>query len=219
MRRLVILSLVLCSFAAPAQEAPKPQPITHEQLWQALLTGNKVFAAGKISFENLKAEREAMKEGQIPPVTVLSCSDSRVPPELVFNQSLGVLFVVRSAGNVADDLGVASVEFAILNGWTRLVVVLGHDNCLAVRAALGGADPNTAPLNEMAKRIRSSFAGVAYDSRDAANLRKATELNTRASAAYLLASSKIVRDAVAGERVKVISAYYDVATGLVRALD
>jgi carbonic anhydrase len=224
MRRIAILSLVVVSFAALAQEAPQPQAqqpprVTPEQLWSALMAGNKTFVAGKIAFDDLKQRRELTLNAQIPPITVLSCSDSRVPTELVFNQSLGVMFVVRSAGNIADDLGVASIEFAILNGWTRLLVVLGHENCGAVKAALGGADPNTQPLSELARRIRMSFIGVPYDSRDAANLRKATEMNVRASAAHLLASSKIIRDAVLTEQVKLISAYYDHGTGEVRALE
>ena len=226
MRRAVILSLVLFTFAAlaqeaPKQEAPKPQPpqITSEQLWNALLTGNKIFAAGTITFDDLKQRREITRDTQIPPITVLSCSDSRVPTELIFNQSLGTVFVVRTAGNVADDLGVASIEFAILNGWTRVLVVLGHENCGAVKAALGGADPNTDALNELARRIRMSFVGVPYDSRDAANLRKATEMNARAAAAHLLASSKLIRDAVLTEQVKLISAYYELSTGEVKTLD
>lgn len=228
MRRFAILSLVLCSLAALAQEAPRqqqpaqqqaPPQITPEQLWSALLAGNKTFAAGTLTFDDLTQRRELTREGEIPPITVLSCSDSRVPPELVFNQSLATLFVVRSAGNVADDLGVASIEFAILNGWTRMIVVMAHDNCGAVKAALGGADPNTNALSELAKRIRTSFIGIPYDARDAANLRRAAEMNARASAAHLLASSKVIRDAVLTERVKVISAYYDFGTGLVRALE
>ena len=159
-----------------------------------------------------------MRESQLPPITVLACSDSRVPPELVFNQSLGALFVIRTAGNVADEFGIASVDFALLQGWTRLVVVLGHDHCGAVRAALGGADPNVPGLAALAKRIRGSFIGIPYDSRDAANLRRATELNAQASAAHLLANSKILRDAMAGGLVKVVPAFYDMGSGEVKML-
>ncbi len=220
MRRFCILALtVFLSFAAIAQEAPKaPAGPTPEQLWTALLQGNKTFAAGKISFDTLKEERLALRESQTPPITVLACSDSRVPPELVFNQSLGALFVIRTAGNVADDFGLASIDFALLQGYTRLVVVLGHDNCGAVRAALGGADPNMPALAALARRIRGSFINIPYDSRDAANVRRATEMNAQASAAHLLANSKILRDAIAGGTVKVVPAYYDMGTGEVKLL-
>ena len=183
-----------------------------------LIEGNKTFAAGKISFDELKQERQATRGKQSPPVTVLSCSDSRVPPELVFNQSLGALFVVRSAGNVADDFGMASIDFALLNGYTRLIVVLGHDNCGAIDAALGSADPNTRGLIELFERIRSSFIGIPAGMDAAATLRRATELNTRASAAQLMAKSPVVRAAVAANRLKIVPAYYDFATGEVTTL-
>lgn len=220
MRRLCILALTaVLAFSAIAQEAPKPPAgPTPEQLWAALLQGNKAFAAGKLTFDTLKEERLAMREHQSPPITVLACSDSRVPPELVFNQSLGALFVMRTAGNVADEFGIASLDFALLQGWTRLVVVLGHENCGAVRAALGGADPNVPGLAALAKRIRGSFINIPYDSRDAANLRRATEMNAQASAAYLLANSKILRDAMATGLVKVVPAYYEMGTGEVKLL-
>ena len=218
MRRLSILALAF-TFVVSAQETPKPQPVTPDQLWNALMAGNKTFAAGKIAFDDLTAERTVLSGGQAPPVTVLSCSDSRVPPELVFNQSLGALFVVRSAGNVADSLGVASIEFAILNGWTRLIVVLGHEDCGAVKAALGAADPGTPALNDLAKRLRTAWIGIPYDSRDAANVKRATEMTARASSAHLLAASKVIRDAVLTEQVKVVSAYYDFGTGTVRKVE
>ena len=208
-----------------AQEAPKPEPqpqqprITPEQLWAALQTGNKTFMEGTITFDDLKQRRELTKQGQVPPITILSCSDSRVPAELVFNQSVGTMFVVRTAGNIADDIGVASIEFAILSGWTRLLVILGHEDCGAIKAALGGADPAPPALAELARRIRMSFINVRYDSRDPANVKKATEMNARASAAHLMASSKVIRDAIITEQVKLIVAYYDFGTGEVRALD
>ena len=183
-----------------------------------LADGNKSFIAGKIAFDELKEERAAMRTRQAPPVTVLACSDSRVPPELIFNQSLGALFVVRSAGNVADDFGIASIDFALLNGYTRLIVVLAHDDCGAVEAALSAGEPNTKGLIELIERIRSSFIGLPAGLDEAAMLRRATELNARAAAAQLMAKSPVVRAAVASKRVKIVAAYYDFATGEVQAL-
>lgn len=219
MRRSVILALTLAfSFTVAAQETQTPPPLTPDAIWNALVQGNKLFAAGKLSFDTLKEERIDLKDHQIPPVSVLSCSDSRVPPELLFNQSLGAIFSVRSAGNIVDDFGIASMEFALVNGWTKLIVVLGHENCGVVKASLGGADPNTPDLTALARRIRMSFVGIPYDSRDAANLKKASEMNARASAAQLLAASKLIRDAVLTERVKLITAYYEFTTGEVTPL-
>lgn len=212
MRRAVFAILFL-ALPVAAQES-----ITPDQLWSAMQQGNRQFVAGKVVYDNLKAEREMLKASQYPPITVLACSDSRVPPELVFNQSLGGLFVVRTAANVADELGLASVEFAISNGWTKLLVVLAHDDCGAIRGSLGGGDPASPSLLALAKRIRSSFVGIPYDT-SAANVRKATEANARAAAAQLLAGSAMVRDAVATNGLKVVTAFYETSTGEVKKIE
>lgn len=205
--------------AAPQQQQPKPPEITPDQLWNALVQGNKLFVGGTIAYNLLKEEREQLRDHQLPPITVLSCSDSRVPPELVFNQSLGALFVVRTAGNTADDFGLASIEYALAQGYTRLIVVLGHERCGAVVASLGGADPNTPALTKLAQRIRTSFVGIPYDASSPVNVQRAVEANTRAAAAQLLASSKMLRDAVLTGQVRLMTAIYDMDTGEVKKLD
>ena len=218
MRRTIILALaVVFPLAVFAQEAAPP-PLTPETLWSALQKGNRNFVAGKIHFDTLKEDRLTLKDHQSPPVTVLSCSDSRVPLELIFDQSIGAIFGIRSAGNTADEFGIASIEYAILNGYTKLIIVLGHENCGAVKAALGGVDPNTPALNALVERIRSTFVGIPYDARDAANVRKAIDTNARAAAAQMIARSAVIRRAVQTEQVKIITAYYDFGTGEVKAL-
>lgn len=217
MRRLGILMLIALPLLAQEQQAPPP--ITGDQLWNALLQGNKQFVAGNVTYDALKQERDLVAAQEMPPITVLSCSDSRIPPELVFNQSLGTLFVVRTAGNVADDFGLASIELALSQGFTKLLVVLGHENCGAIQAALGGADPTTPNLMSLAKRIRSSFVGIPYDSRNPANVERAVEANVKAAAAQLLAGSVMIRDAAGTDRIKIVTAVYDVNTGEVKKLD
>jgi carbonic anhydrase len=214
MRRIFLITLTLLVCAPLAA-----QNITPEKLWDALLQGNKEFVAGKITYDDLKKERELFASNQAPPITVLACSDSRVPPELIFNQSLGALFVIRTAGNAADDLGLASIEYALSSGYTKLIVVLGHENCGAVVSSLGGGDPDTPALLGLASRIRSSFINIPYDSRDPANVQRAVEANARASAAWLLAHSKMIRDAVATEKIKIVTANYSLKTGEVKKLD
>jgi carbonic anhydrase len=219
MRRILIITLTLLVCLPLVAQEKQPPPITPEQLWTALVQGNKAFVAGTVSYNLLKQERAEFDEHQSPPITILSCSDSRVPPEIVFNQSLGALFVIRSAGNVVDEFGLASIEYAVAMGYTKLIVVLGHENCGAVVASLGGADPSTPALTALAMRIRSSFIGIPYDSRDPVNVQRAVEMNARAAAASLLARSKLIRDAVATERVKIKSANYDLNTGEVKSID
>jgi carbonic anhydrase len=223
MRRSLSLLLILavCAplFAQTAAPATPPATPTPAMYWQALLLGNKQFVAGSITYGKLKEERKALAGNQYPPMTILACSDSRVPPELVFNQSLGTLFVVRSAGNVADTFALASIEYAITEGWTSLIVVLGHENCGAIKASLGAGDPDSPNLLALVTRIRQSFVGVKWDPKDKEAFRKAVEANTRASATALLAQSKIIRDAAMTGKLKIVTAVYDLETGEVRTLD
>ena len=174
MRRcmILVLALVLCAPLA-AQE------IDADVLWKALLTGNLKYQAGEVTYEGLAKEREQLFTKQLPPVTILSCSDSRVPPELVFNQSLGALFVIRTAGNVADEFGIASIEYAVTREpqWTKLIVVLGHEKCGAVEEAMKLEDPPTPPLVALVDRIRRSFVIGQTD------LPNATKANAKAAAA------------------------------------
>lgn len=216
MRRIPIVMLLLVVLPVLAAEE---ESVTPDQLWNALLQGNKQFVSGTISYDRLVEERQMFRGAQMPPVTVLSCSDSRVPPELAFNQTLGALFVVRSAGNTADDYGIASIEYAITHGWTRLLVVLAHERCGAVTACLAKGDPDTPSLRALATRIRASFTGIAYDSTDENNVRKAEEANARAAATHLLAASTVIRNAVTAGTVKIIVAHYDLDTGAIRRLD
>ncbi len=217
MRRtlILIIAFVIC---VPIAGQATGQPIDPDVMWKALVTGNLKYAAGEIAYKDLKQEREKLVNSEMPPITILSCSDSRVPPELVFNQSLGALLVVRTAGNVADDLGLASIEFAIKFGWTSLIVVLGHEHCDAVRGALDKADPSTPSLLNLVQRIRTSFYGIPYKPQDDAVTEKAVEANARASAAWLSAHSSTVRNAVVDGKVKIVPAYYSQKTGLVRAI-
>lgn len=224
MRRtlIVILAFAICVPLAAQQTAPAAgpadPPIDANMLWKALLTGNQKFDSGDIEYKDLDVEQKKLESGQMPPITILSCSDSRVPPELIFNQSLGALFVIRTAGSVADDFGLASIEYAIKFGWTSLIVVLGHENCGAVHSSLDTGDPVTPSLLKLAQRIRSSFYGLPYTPNDEAVVQKAVEANTRASAAWLTAHSSVVRQAVIDGKVKIVPAYYSLETGLVREI-
>jgi len=214
-RTAAFLIALIITIPTPAEETAA----TPEMLWAALKAGNKEFVAGKITYDKLKEEREQFHEHQFPPMTVLSCSDSRVPPELVFNQSLGTLFVIREAGSIADTFGLASIEYAITQGYTSLIVVLGHQNCGAVKASLGAGDPASPHLLALAQRIRMSFVGVNWDANSTEAVKKAVEANTRASAVALLAQSKVIRDAAMSGKLKIVTAYYDLESGEVKTLE
>lgn len=213
--RSTLIALVVVAMALPAlaQESPSPQ-----QLWDGLLTSNRQFVNGTLVYKNLQADRDRTATRQHPHIAVLSCADSRVPPELIFNRTIGDLFIVRAAGNIADDFGVASLEYAVANGWTKLLVVLGHEECGAVKEALTPRHepPLTPALDILLRRIRASFTGIPFDPK---NLRTAIEANTRSSAANLLADSEVLRMAVTGNRVMLVTAMYDLKSGTVRKLE
>lgn len=217
MRRLTLILVLLLACTPPAAQGQ--QSAGANALWQGLIEGNKRFVAGEITYVHLKEQRDRVEGQQNPGITILSCSDSRVPPELVFDQSLGRLVVIRIAGSVVDDFGLASVEYAVVNGYTSLIVVLGHENCDAVRASLLQDDPDTPSLRALVTRIRASFLGFRWDPRDAETVRKAVEANTRASAAYLPARSGAIRAAIHVGKVKVIPAYYSLETGEVTKIE
>ena len=207
---MLLAALLFLSTAATAPQTP-------DQLWLDLMKGNKVYVSGHEKFDNIVQLREHTAAHQNPPVTVLSCSDSRVPTEIVFDKTINSLFIIRVAGNVAGPYEIASIEYAIANGYTKMIVVMGHEDCGAVRAALSEGDAGSPSLNALVTKIRESFGGI-QRALDPATVRKAVEANTRASAADLLRESKIISDAVSNGRVALVTAYYDLDAGTVERL-
>jgi carbonic anhydrase len=175
---------------------------TSRDFWHELMLGNERYVAGSVHYDHLKEERKANLTSQHPPVTVLSCADSRVPPELIFAHSVGEIFVVRVAGNVADKFPMASLEYAVYKGWTKLIVVMGHEDCGAVNGAWTNAHLPSDDLMALLAHIRVNFGGHTPPT-----LKDATQLNARASAKELL-KSKIISDAVKAGTLKIVPAYY-----------
>ena len=174
-----------------------------DALWNALMVGNKRYVQGSIAFRSLRERRDSTAAHQSPPVTILSCADSRVAPELIFDHTVGDLFVVRVAGNVADPFEIASLEFAVANGYTHLIVVMGHEACGAVKAALAPSDAPTPSLQALVAMIRESLEGV-----DRSDVRAAVEANARHTAESLVTRSEVLRRAVEEGKVKIVPAYY-----------
>ena len=192
--------------------AAKPSPARADAEWRELVEGNRRFMAGKLTQYSLVPLREQLAKGQSPKVAVLSCSDSRVPPELVFDRTLGELFVVRAAGNVADQYGIASLEYAVEHLGTNVVVVLGHDECGAVTAACSGEAAATADLRALVSTIAPACEknpNIAAPER----LRDSVVNNVRKSASDLLSRSEVLRHAVHEGKLTVVQAVYNLRTG------
>lgn len=188
-------------------------PATPEAALQELAAGNRRFVANhptSIS-ENLEILKARTVEQQHPFAAVLGCADSRVPVELVFDQSIGELFVTRVAGNLATPEIIASVEYGVAVLGVKAVLVLGHANCGAVKASMH-ADEAPGQISALYAHI------VPAVERSGGNVERAIALNAQIQADLLRRSSTVVRDALAQKKITVRSAVYDLATGRVTLL-
>jgi len=206
-------------FAAPAT-TPKPQNVlTPEQALARLKKGNERYVEGIAKRHDFKAEREALVGGQNPYAGILSCADSRIAPEYTFDAGRGDLFVVRVAGNFADVDGTASFEYAVKFLGTTLLVVLGHDKCGAVSAAIdaekGGKLPGHLP--ELVEHI---IPAVKKAQHLEGNLLSASiRENVRINVENLKTASPILSQAVQEKKVMVVGGIYKLEDGRIDWLD
>jgi len=181
-----------------------------QKIWQELLEGNDRFVKGQMKYQHQDAARRLdLLKGQHPLTAVLCCSDSRVPPEVIFDQGLGDLFVVRTAGNLVDDVALGSLEYAVEHLHVRLLLVLGHSQCGAVTAAVQGGDAPGhigAVVERLADAVKRSGGQVA----------QAVDENIRSMVAMLRTNEPILAEAVAVGHLVVLGARYDLEDGRVR---
>jgi len=188
-----------------------------------LREGNRRFVTGQSSTAALsRSAREALVAGQEPFAIILGCSDSRVPAELVFDQSFGDLFVIRVAGNIVAPSQVGSVEFAASRFGTRLVVVMGHSQCGAITATLeelqGRATSQSRNLRSIVERVRPSVETLLNGRRDIdpdALIRGAVRANVRASVNHLRHGSELLERLIPEIGLLVVGAEYSLETGVV----
>jgi carbonic anhydrase len=202
--------------------------ITAQEALQRLQQGNQRFASGTSERDTRlsHAQRIAMAKEQAPFAIILGCSDSRVPTEIVFDQGLGDLFVIRVAGNIVAPSQVGSVEFAAQQFGTRLIVVLGHSQCGAVLATLAelrrpteSKEPN---LNSIVTRIRPAveeLLGSEKEHDEDELVEQAIRANVCASVSQLRHGSELVEQLIKNEGLLVVGAEYSVETGVVEFFD
>lgn len=179
-----------------------------------LKKGNKNFTADKLDGKLQDSSRRGeLTGGQAPFAIVLSCADSRVVPELAFDTGLGELFVLRVAGNVANTSTIASIEYAVAHLGTNLIVVLGHESCGAVTAAIGGGD-NGYNLNHLLSHITPSIAASRKK-----DVNSVVKKNAKMTCNDLVNRSEIIRKATEKKNgLKVVPAYYNLGSGKVNFL-
>lgn len=186
---------------------------TPQNVLARLKAGNERFVADRLDGELQDSRRRReLTERQNPCAVILSCADSRVVPELAFDTGLGELFVVRIAGNVATSSSVASIEYAVAQLKTSVIVVLGHQSCGAVGAALEGGDKGY-HLNYLLSHLVPAIAQVKDGTVD-----EVVKANAQMTVKALKERSSIIREALEEGRLQVVPAYYELDSGVVHFL-
>ncbi|WP_201534701.1 carbonic anhydrase [Psychrobacter ciconiae] len=205
-------------------------PVSGTDALEMLKQGNARYVASLSSTDPMNQRRPALTADQFPHAIILGCSDARVPVEIVFDQGLGDLFVIRVAGNVVAPSQIGSVEFAAEKFQTQLVVVLGHSNCGAVTAcveALINPEQYYSPnLQSIVDRIRPSVYNLhelatakGHDADADELIDRAIRANVRMAVSQLKHGSRILEDLTQSGRLLIVGAEYDLKTGKVRFLD
>lgn len=203
--------------AALAAEAPASSPVSPEEALQRLIEGNARYAANTSRNKDYSAGRVARSVSQAPFATIISCADSRVSPELIFDQGPGELFVIRVAGNFVNEDGLASIEYGAAVLGVPLILVLGHSNCGAVAATIKVVKEGTTlpgHLPSLVAAIRPAIEEAIAD-KPADLLAEATSDNVRHNVEKLRTAEPIVAEAVAAGKIKLAGGVYDIATGKV----
>ncbi len=204
--------------ASSAHEAASDNAVSDkaagpEEVWNQLMVGNARFVAGKPKQREYIHTRRELAKGQHPHTIVITCADSRVSPELVFDANLGELFVLRTAGNIADPIVLGSIEYAVEHCHSTAIVVLGHTKCGAVTAAASGGKMPSPNLEAIVNKIGPALAGI--ESRDNMDefVRKGVETNVHWVVRDMLKNSDIIRSHFDEQKIGVFRAVYQLETG------
>jgi carbonic anhydrase len=212
MRRMIVaLAGILFASVAMGAVAPPATGPTADAVLAELKAGNQRHMKAQYRHPHeTTARREELENGQSPHAVILSCADSRVAPEIVFDQGLGDLFVIRVAGNVAPDAEVASIEYAVEHLHTPLVVVMGHQSCGAVGAAIqGGEAPGHLPA--LIHAIEPAVAEARKLPGDLSD--NAIRINVEHVVDQLRHSQPVLAEAVEAKKLRIVGAVYALTTG------
>ncbi|MDC0429593.1 hypothetical protein OAL71_03340 [Phycisphaerales bacterium] len=214
---LAVLATAIASFAfAPIEVPAESAPATPDEAIKALMDGNKRFVKQKMSAHEIELDRAKLAAGQAPFAAVIRCADSRVAPEICFDQPLGHLFVCAVAGNIPTLEGIASLEYGVAVLGTKLIVVMGHSECGAVDAAIKHRDDTSVlpgSLPQLIDQIISPCA-MTVEPNEPNALAKVVECNANMGVSELIRRSPVIKEAVASGNLKVIAGVQDLASGV-----
>lgn len=232
----VVAALGIVAFTAgiALSNSSSDTSIPPDEAIQKLLDGNKHYVQNRLTNAEMSnsTTRASLANSQKPYAIILSCSDSRVPPEIIFDKGLGELFVVRVAGNVPDPIILGSIEYAAEHLGTTLIMVLGHERCGAVTASVDAKGKTTGSHNidAIVKEIEPSIAAAAKDctackdEKDCAETKKSDfvscviDTNAKTVAANLTKNSEILKHLAEEHKIKIVTARYDLDDGKVTLL-
>jgi carbonic anhydrase len=194
--------------------------LSGKQVWQRLMAGNLRFVQGRSRGRNLLDLRRTLSQGQQPEAAVLCCSDSRVPPEIIFDQSLGDLFVVRTAGLVLGPTSMGSLEYAVAHLHVPLLVIKGHECCGAVTAAVEHGEVDEGHIGAIVRQIAPAVAQARQRGVSGPDLvEAATDQHLEALAETLRRQSPIISEALAAGRLDLVVSKYYLDSGQVLTLN
>lgn len=216
MRKLIYLTFSL-SFASVVFFGSAFAAESSKSSLNKLIEGNQRYInSATVCHEDWSAKRLAQAEGQAPFAVIVTCSDSRVPPEIIFDQALGDLFVIRLAGNVVDDFAIGSIEYGVSVLGADTILVLGHSNCGAVDAAIKGLKFDN-HIQEVLDAIQPAVEAVKGRSGDI--LEKTIKANVRHVEEKLKNSKPVLSNQFEQGKLAILGGYYDLASGKVEFLD
>ncbi|MCC6762423.1 MAG: carbonic anhydrase [Chitinophagaceae bacterium] len=203
---------------AVACKQPAPATVAASTPLKKVMDGNARFAAVHPIHPDESANRtHEIAEGQHPFAVVIACSDSRVAPELIFDEGLGDLFVIRTAGNIISEVELGSVEYAVEHLHVPLVIVMGHERCGAVEAMLSGALPHN-HIKSIIDSLRNESEIKAIPVNDEQRLAHCVEANVRHGVKELLTQSTVIQEALHNGKLQVVGAHYDLDDRKVRII-
>jgi carbonic anhydrase len=213
--------LLACSFGLASETGPGTNA---DEALKKLLDGNSNYVSNRLTMKDSSGPktRQALAAGQRPYAVILSCSDSRVPPEIIFDKGLGEIFVVRVAGNIADPIIIGSIEYAVEHFGSSLIMVLGHSRCGAVTAAVDATGHEHGNIGAIVNTISPAVQLARKETKwaDKSQLVEASvDMNVKLTAKSLVEQSPVIRSLVDSGKLKIVSAKYDLDDGTVKLLE
>lgn len=215
---LIILSGICLFVSTACRHTQRPPQLTNNEPLTDLMEGNKRFASHHATHPHSSGERmKSLEAGQHPPIAVICCSDSRVPPEIVFDQGLGDMFVVRTAGNLLGGLEIGSIEYAVEHLGVTEILVMGHRECGAVKAFIsGGSTPGH--IRDIVDSIRAEQEISLIPANDKNLLNDCIQANILHGIHQLKNQSEMITEKIREGKLQIHGACYDLSKGRVEII-